>query len=428
MSRLCIIGGTIVDPAADVEYASDLYVADGMILAHGEAPEGFIAERNIDARGLLVTPGLVDLSARLREPGNSSKGGIIAEARAAAAGGITTLLQPPDTQPVTDTPSVVELIHRRCSEAGAARVLPLGALTKELHGEQLSEMAALRDAGCPALADGGLPLSNTLVLQRALDYAATFAIPVMLTPQDPYLVSAGPVHDGIVAARRGLSGQSSAAETAAIGRLIALIEECGVPIHIGRLSTARGGEMIATAQQQGLPITADTAIHQLFLTEHDCEGYNSSAHISPPARTTEDLQGLRQFVAQGVIGCLCSDHQPHDPDAKVGTYDASEPGISGLDTFLALTLRLVDEGVLTLGEALGRITAGPARAVGLTTGSLQPGRIADICIVDPKLNWRLTEESMISRGKNTPFRDWEFSGAATTTIVGADVVYHRHGR
>ena len=425
MSRLCITGGTIVDPDANLEQQSDLYIADGIILGRGEPPDGFSPEQTINAHGQLVAPGLVDLAARLREPGSSSKGGILSESGAAAAGGITTLLQPPDTQPVTDTPSVVELIHSRCNEAAAARVLPVGALTKQLNGEHLSEMAALRDAGCPALADGGKPLSNTLVLQRALDYAATFAIPVMLTPQDPYLANAGIAHAGIIANRRGLAGQSTATETVAIGRLIAMAEECGIAMHIGRLSSARGGEMIAAAQQKGLPITADTAIHQLYLTEHDCDGYNSLAHISPPARTVEDRTVLRQLVSQGAISCLCSDHQPHDPDAKSSTYDACEPGISGLDTFLALTLRLVDEGVLTLNQAIDRITYGPAQALGLTAGILRSGAPADIAIIDPQATWQVDPETMLSRGKNSPFQGWNLSGSITTTIVGGRVVYQR---
>ncbi|MCG5547410.1 dihydroorotase [Halorhodospira halochloris] len=425
MSRLRITGGTIVDPAANLEQPSDLYVADGIVLAHGEAPDGFSADQVIDATGKLVAPGLVDIAARLREPGSTSKGGIISESQAAAAGGITTLLQPPDTQPITDTPSVVELIHSRCNEAAATRILPVGALTKGLKGEQLSEMAALRDAGCPALADGGRPLHNTLVLQRALDYAATFAIPVMLTPEDPYLAAGGATHEGAIANRLGLAGQSTATETAALGRLIAIAEERGVAIHVGRLSSARGAEMVAAAQQRGLPITADTAIHQLYLTEHDCAGYNSLAHTCPPARTTGDREVLRQLVSTGVIGCLCSDHQPHDPDAKAGTFDACEPGISSLDTFLALTLRLVDEGLLTLKQAFERITSGPAKALGLNVGSLQMGSPADICIIDPKLAWQIKPETMHSRGKNTPFANWELTGAATTTIVDGRVVYRR---
>ncbi|MBK1735269.1 dihydroorotase [Halorhodospira abdelmalekii] len=425
MSRVHIRGGTIIDPstAGHGTIEADLYIAAGRIVGIGSPPADFTPDRTIAADGQLVVPGLIDLAARLREPGSVRKGGIVPEARAAAAAGITTLLQPPDTQPVTDTPAVVELIHNRSLEAGGARVHPLGALTRALAGEHLTEMAALRDAGCPGLSDGGQPIRNTLVLSRALDYAATFDIPIVLTPQDPDLAAAGLVHDGAVATRCGLPGQPVATETAAVGRLLALAEERGVAIHIGRLSSARAAQMIAEAQRAGLRVSADTAVHYLHLTEEDCSGYNTTAHVCPPLRSAEDRAGLRHYVASGAIGALCSDHQPHDPDAKACPFAASEPGISGLDTLLALTLRLVDEGVLDLRQAIARLTCGPATALRLNAGTLQIGAVADVTLIDPRQRWHVSPETLHSRGHNTPFLGWELTGIATTTLVAGEVVY-----
>ncbi len=423
MSRIHIRGGHVVDPACGLNEPRDVYVGDGRILAIGEAPASFVADETLAAEGQIVAPGLVDGAARLREPGASRKGGIVPEARAAATGGITTLVYPPDTRPVMDTPSVVELVHSRCQAAGAARVQPLGALTRELEGAYLAEMAALRDAGCVAVSDGGHPVADTLILRRAIDYAATFALPVMLTPEDPTLAEGGRVHEGETATRLGLPGQPSATETAAVGRILALVEESGTPVHLGRLSTARAAEMVAAAQRAQLPVTADVAIHQLFLTEHDCDAYNTEALVRPPLRTAADRDGLRRAVAEGTISAICSDHQPHDPDAKACPFADSETGLSGVDTFLALALRLVDEGLLSLPEAIHRVSLGPARALGLSAGTLRPGSAADVAIIDPRAAWRVTPESLRSRGRNTPFIGWDLAGRATATLVGGRVAH-----
>lgn len=423
MSRIHIRGGHLIDPAHRRNGPGDVFVAEGRILALDTPPAEFTSDETIDASGQIVAPGLVDAAVRLREPGATRKGGIVPEARAAAAAGITTLLQQPDTTPIIDTPSVVELIHSRAAAADAARVRPIGALTHGLGGEYLAEMAALRDAGCPAVGDGGRPVANSLVLRRALDYAATFSLPVVITPEDVALAESGRVHEGEVATRLGLPGQPAATETTALARLLALVEELGTPAHIARLSTARGAEMVAQAQDRGLPITADVAIHQLFFTEHDCAAYNTAAHVRPPLRTQADRDALRQAVAEGVIGTICSDHQPHDPDAKACPFADSEPGLSGVDTLLPLVLRLVDEGLLELGEAIHRVTHGPAQAFGLAAGTLTPGATADITIIDPRTVWRVTPESLRSRGRNSLFIGWELTGSANTTLVGGRTVH-----
>lgn len=423
MSSIVIADGRVIDPANGIDERLDLFIVDGVIQGVGTAPVGFRAEETIDAAGHIVCPGLVDLAARVREPGQAHKATIATEARAAAAGGITSLCCPPDTSPVIDSPSVVELVRRRAIEAGAAKIVPLGALTKDLAGEQLSEMAALRAAGCPAMSDGGRPIRNTLVLRRAMEYASTFELPVLLTPTDPWLSEGGLMHEGEVATRLGLPGIPAAAETAALGRDLALVQQTGAQTHFGRLSTAAGAAMIARAQQQGYRVSADVAALQLFLTEMDLWGFNSAAQVDPPVRTQSDREALRRAVADGTIAAICSDHQPHEPDAKEGPLGACEPGASGLDTLLALVLRLVDEELLPLSAALARVTCNPARILGLNAGTLSVGAPADICIFDPAAIWRVEPARLHSRGKNSPFLGWEFTGRVVRTLVDGRTVY-----
>lgn len=425
MNAWSIIGARVVDPASGRDEPLDLHIADGRILALGPPPPDFQPEYRLDATGLVACPGLIDLAARTREPGQTRKASIASEARAAAAGGITTLICPPDTQPVTDTPSVVELIRNRSEAAGGARVLPLGALTRNLDGEQLSEMVALNEAGCPGMSDGGRPVADSLVLRRALEYAATFNLPVHLTPSEPVLAQ-GLAHEGQLATRMGLPGIPVAAETAGLGRMLALAEEIGARVHFGRLSSRRGLEQILAAQRNGQPVTADAAIHQLFLTEMDIYGYQSLAHVQPPLRTTGDRDALRRALAAGELPVLCSDHQPHDPDAKSGPFAESEPGISGLDSLLALVLRLADELNLPLTRALAPVTSGPARVLDLPGGRLAEGVPADICLFDPDEVWWFRPERMHSQGENSPFTGWEFTGRTRYTIVDGHRVYDAH--
>jgi dihydroorotase len=425
MKGLVIEGGRLIDPGNGFNAEADLFIADGRIAAIGTAPAGFSAEARLDARGQIVCPGLIDLAVRPREPGQTQKATIASETEAAAAGGITTLCCLPDTKPVIDTASVVELIRRRAEHADKARVLPLGALTRGLEGELLSEMAALQDAGCPAMHDGGRPVANSRVLRRAMEYAATYELPVFLTPKDLALSEGGLMHEGPVATRMGLPGSPVAAETAGLARDLALVEQTGTRTHFGRLSSARGVEQIARAQRDGLPVSADVAIHQLFLTEMDVWDFNSACRVDPPFRSDGDRHALRAGVATGVIAAICSDHQPHDLDAKAGPFAATEPGISGLDSLLALVLRLVDEGLLPLADALARVTCNPARILGIEAGTLGVGKVADLCVFDPHAVWWYRAEAMVSRGKNSPFLGWEFTGRAMHTLVGGRVVFSR---
>jgi dihydroorotase len=420
---ISIINGRLIDPANRLDEKTDIHISQGKILAIGERPSGFEAEFIIDAADKVVCPGLVDLSARLREPGQEYKATIASETRAAARGGITTLICPPDTDPVIDTPAVTELVRRKAKQSGYARVLTIAAITQKLAGQELSEMATLQQAGCVAVSNAGRPLGNTLIERRALEYAATFGIKVFIKPEDPHLRNKGCVHEGIVASRLGLPGFPEAAETVAVARDIALAEATGAHIHFQTISTAKGIKKINRACHDGINLSIDVAAHQLHLTEMDVDDFVTDCHLDPPLRTLSDREALRQAVAAGHIQAICSDHQPHEPDAKDHPFPESEPGISALETLLPLTLRLVEEKVMDLPTALERITLGPARIAGLPYGRLDPGRSADICIFDPQAHWVLSADNMLSQGKNTPFLNWEFTGQVTHTLFEGRITY-----
>lgn len=418
-----IINGRLIDPANGIDDQTNIFIADGCILAIGEKPPGFEAEHTIDATDQIVCPGFIDLNARLREPGQEHKATIASETAAAAKSGITTLCCPPDTDPVIDTPAVVELIRRRAKQSGKAMVLPIGAMTQELEGSTISEMAALKEAGCVAVSNGYAPLKNTLVERRALEYATTYGLIVFLRPEDRHLADGGCVHEGPVANRLGLPGIPSAAECVAVARDLALAENTGAHIHFRGISTAKAIHMITQAQNQGLPVSVDVSAHQLHLTEQDIDPFNSQCHVIPPLRTYEDREALRKAVASGAISTICSDHQPHEADAKLAPFPSTEPGISALETLLPLTLKLVEDGLLPLTDAIARITSGPAETLGIAAGRLGVGEQADIAIFDPEAHWKLTSDSLISEGKNTPFLNWHFSGKVTHTLFEGRIVY-----
>lgn len=415
--------GRVVDPAAELDEQVDLFVAEGKVAGLAQAPEGFLADLVIDATGLIVCPGLVDLSARLREPGQEHKATIASESRAAVRGGITTLCCPPDTDPVVDTPAVVELIRSRAEQEGMARVVSLGAMTQGLDGSQLSEMGALRRAGCVAVSNGWRPITDTHVMRRAMEYAATHGLTVFLSPRDPWLSQRGCIHEGVVSVRLGLPGIPESAETTVLARDLMLVEETGVRAHVCQLSTARGVDLVRAARARGLPITADVSAHHLHLCEMDVLGFDPQCHVMPPLRSAKDRDGLRSGIADGALSAICSDHQPHEPEAKCAPFCATAPGVSGLETLLALTVRLVDEGLLSLSEALSRVTCLPAQVLGIPAGSLLPGRAADICIFDPQAHWQVSVDQLASAGHNNPFDGWELSACVTHTLVGGRLVH-----
>jgi len=421
--KLAILNGHVIDPANQIDQVENVYIESGRILDSNAVAEGFQADQEIDASGLLVCPGLVDLSARLREPGQEHKATIASETRAAASQGITTLCCPPDTQPIIDTPAVARLIRQRAEQAGFAHVIPLAALTQALENKQLSEMAALKAAGCPAVCNI-TPITNTAILRNAMLYAATQDMTVILPPVDHWLSHEGSAHEGAVATRLGLPGIPEAAETAAVARDLALAEQTGARIHFARLSTAQAVRMVARARYDGIKVSADVAISSLFFTEMDVDGYDSTYHTSPPLRTQSDRSGLREGVAKGVISVICSDHQPHEADAKLAPFSATETGMSSLELLLPLTLRLVEEGVLSRSDAIARLTSGPAEALGLDSGTLSPGQQADLCLIDPQAVWTFRHDQMLSRGQNAPCHDWEFKGRVCLTLLAGKPVYN----
>lgn len=420
--KMRIHGGRVIDPANNIDAHKDVYIANGRIVAVGDAPDGFRPDVELDISGQILCPGLVDLGARLREPGQEHKATIASETAAAAASGITTLTCPPDTHPIIETPADVELIRHRSEQAGHARVLTLGALTKSLQGELLSEMAALKEAGCVGLSNAHNPIPNTLVMRRAMEYAATYDITVFLHAQDVWLRAGGCAHEGAVSARMGLPGIPEAAESVAVARDLELIEHTGVRAHFCRLSTDRALNMIAEAREAGLPVTADVAAHQLHLTEIDVADFNSNTHVIPPLRTERDRDALRGGLLDGSIKAICSDHQPHEDDAKLAPFPETEPGVSGLETMLPLSLRLADQGIPMM-TIIASLTSHPARILGIETGHLSPGAPADICIFDPERWWKVTRESLVSRGHNTPFLDWELKGRVTHTFLEGKQVF-----
>ncbi len=424
-----IRGGRLIDPANDVDAISDLYIDDdGFVAGVGKAPEGFQADTVIDAEGYVVCPGLVDLRARLREPGLEYKATIESEIRAAVTAGITTLVCPPDTNPVIDTPAMAHMIQQRAWRFGLSFIHPLGALTRGLEGQLLSDMESLDEAGCVGFTNAHEAIRDTLVLRRAMEYAASFNLTVFLHPEDPWLQGAGCVHEGEIGTRLGLPGIPEAAETVALARDLALIEQTGVRAHFCQLSSGRAVAMVADAKARGLPVTADVTAHHLHLTEHDIGFFDSMCHVIPPLRSLRDRDALRRAVVDGTLDVICSDHQPHEPDAKLAPFSESEPGISGLETLLPLALQLVDEDVLDLAGAIAAVTANPADVIGVDSGHLGVGTNADVCIFDPQRRWILKRETMISRGHNSPFIGRELRGQVTHTLVGGQLVFEREPR
>jgi dihydroorotase len=417
-----IKNGRVVDPANGIDKVQNLYIESGKIAALGEAPAGFSADLQIDAGDQIVCPGIVDLCVRLREPGFEHKGNIDSESAAAARAGITTVCCPPDTNPIIDTPAVVEHIQERIHEVGKTKVALLGALTQQLDGKQLSEMYALKQAGCVGVTNVTRAVRSA-VMRRAMEYAASHDLTVFINPQDHALSAKGCAHEGKVSVRLGLPGIPETAETVAVARELQLITLTGVRAHFSHLSSARAVQMVARAQFEGLPVSVDVTTHHLFLTEMDIGYFNSNCHVQPPLRTQRDLQALRAGLQRGTVAAICSDHQPHDVDAKLAPFPSTEPGISAMETLLPLTLRLVEDELLSLPQAIDKITRQPAQILGIDRGTLSVGSDADICIFDPTLYWEVNDGTIISFGKNTPFKGWEMKGKVTYTLLNGNVVY-----
>lgn len=422
--RHIIKNGRVIDPSQNLDKVTNLYLSRGRILAIGdETPEGFTADQEIDATGKWVLPGLVDLQARLGEPGSQYAGSIASETKAAVAGGITSICCPPDTSPVNDSQAVTELIQRRARQAATAFVMPIGALTQGLAGERLSNTHSLIQAGCVALSQANQPVQNSLTLKNALDYTSTQNVTVMIRSEDQLLKNGGVAHSGPVSTRLGLPEIPAEAETVALARDLILVEEAGVKAHFSQLSCARSVELIAQAKKRGLDITCDVAIHQLMLSEMDLLTFNSLFNVTPPLRSMQDKQALINGVKTGVIDAIVSDHTPLEKDDKLLPFGESAPGISGLESLLPLLLKLVQEKQIDLMTAIRCVTQTPAEIINCPTGTLAEGSSADLSIVDPEAIWTLATEDMVSAGKNTPFVNWEFIGQVEETFFQGRPVY-----
>lgn len=419
---ISILGARVIDPHSGLDQVTDLHLDAGRIVAIGAAPAGFTPTRSIDAAGLVAAPGLVDLSVALREPGYSRKGSIASETRAAVAGGVTSLCCPPQTRPVLDTSAVAELILDRAREAGNSKVYPVGALTRGLEGEQLAELVALRDTGCVAFGNGLNEISNNRTLARALDYAATFDLSVVIHSQDRDLAHGGLAHEGAMASFLGLPGIPETAETVALARNLLLVEQTGVRAHFSQITSARGAQLIAQAQARGLPVTADVALYQLILTDEALRDFSSLYHVQPPLRTAADRDGLREAVKSGVIQAISSHHQPHERDAKLAPFGATEPGISSVELLLPLAMTLVEDGLFDLPTLLARLSSGPAQALRLPAGELKVGGAADLVLFDPQAS-TVVGEQWHSRGQNCPFVGHCLPGAVRYTLVDGRICH-----
>jgi dihydroorotase len=416
--RIHIRNGRIVDPATGKDAQGDLFIADGKIAEEFARPD-----RVIDAKGLVVAPGFVDLAARLREPGFEYKATLESELDAAAAGGVTRLACPPDTDPPLDEPGLVDMLRRRASALSRARVHPVGALTVKLAGEALTEMGQLTDAGCVAFSQGNRPMPDNQVLWRALQYAATFGYKVWLRAEDGALARGGVAHDGEMATRLGLPGIPSFAETIALGGLIELVRATGARVHLCRLSTASAVELVRRAKAEKLPLTCDVGIHHLHLSDMDLGYFDSHCRLEPPLRSQRDRDALSRGLADGVVDCLVSDHTPVDEDGKHLPFAEAEPGATGLELLLPLALKWGEAQKLPLAATLGRITTEPARILGVEAGRIALGAPADLAIFDPRAAFQVSPQNLKSQGKNTPFLGYELAGRVRYTLLAGSVVY-----
>lgn len=428
LPRLRIVGGRLLDPASKADRPMDLWIDDGSLVAitpPGECLAGFSPDQEIDAKGLVICPGLIDLCARLREPGFEYKATLESEMRAAIAGGVTRLVCPPDTDPSLDEPGLVEMLKHRARNLIQAHVHPLGALTVGLKGEQITEMAELSEAGCVGFSQGPIPIVNTQIFFRALQYASTFQYPVWFYPMDPWIGRSGVAHSGPVSGRLGLPGIPVANETIALQTVFELMRATGAQVHVCRLSSAAGVDLVRQAKREGLAITADVAIHHLHLIDVDLADFDGNYRVLPPFRSQRDRDALRAGVLDGTIDVICSDHAPVDDDAKQLPFGEAEPGVTALELLLPLTLKWARESKLPLIEAMRRLTVNPAAVLGRDAGHLSVGGQADICIFDPEDHWTVSASQLFSQGSNTPYLGLELQGRVQSVLVDGRCVFER---
>ena len=434
--NILIKNGRVIDPASAYDAVGDVAIAAGRIVGIGKAAADFAAERTIDATAKIVCPGLVDLCARLREPGYEHEGMLESELAAAVAGGITSLVCPPDTDPVLDEPGLVEMLKYRAEKLHQSRVFPLGALTQGLKGEALTEMAELTESGCIGFTQAEVPLANTQVLMRALQYASTYGYTTWLRPQELYL-GKGVAASGSLATRLGLSGVPVAAETIALHTIFELVRATGARVHLCRISSAAGVALLRAAKAEGLPVTADVSINSLHLTDADIGYFDSRARVTPVLRQQRDRDALQAALLDGTIDALVSDHNPVEADAKNLPFGEAEAGATGLELLLSLALKWGEQSQQPLVQTLSRITHSPAKVLGSALGTLSAsvgqlvvGGVADVCVFDPSTSWSITPEALRSQGKHTPFahemNGTEMTGRVTHTVVAGHIAFEKN--
>jgi dihydroorotase len=418
-----IKNGRLIDPLNNIDAKQDVYIVDKRIAAIGVAPQNFVAEQVIDASGLIVMPGLVDVAARLREPGYEYKATLESEMDAAMAGGVTSLSCPPDTDPPLDEPGLVEMLKHRARSLNQARVFPVGALTYGLKGAELTEMIELTEAGCKAFSQADAILTDTRVLMRAMQYAATFGYRVWLRPQDAFLAKEGVAHDGEVSTRLGLPAIPVIAETIALATMLQLARETGVKLHVCRISSAEGVDMVRIAKQQGLAVTCDVSMNHVHLSEMDIGFFDANCNLMPPLRSLRDKDALRAGLLDGTIDAICSNHSPVDEDAKQLPFAEAEAGATGMELLLPLVLKWAEQEGVSLLDALKRITINPAQLLGVKMGHLSTGAHADVCVFDPSVTWKIEPSALKSQGKNTPFNGHVMQGRVRHTIVEGHIAF-----
>jgi dihydroorotase len=422
-TRLVIAGGTVVDPVARTTAPADILI-DGDRIVAVDAPGSWSDVSNaIDATGLLVLPGLVDMHVHLREPGYEYKETVATGGASALAGGFTTVACMANTNPVNDSGAVTQYIIDRAKVANGARVYPIGAVSVGLKGERLAEIGEMHRAGIVAVSDDGMPVMDAALMRHALEYATMFGLPVIAHEQDSCLAAGGVMNEGVTALRLGLRGIPNAAEEVMVARDLALAELTGGHLHVAHVSTAGSVALIRAARARGVRVTTEVTPHHLVLNEEAVEEYDTNAKMVPPLRSRADVDAVRAGLADGTIDAIATDHAPHHHDEKDCEFDQAANGIVGLETALPLALGLVNEGVLDLPTLVARMTTGPAKILRLEAGTLAPGALADVTLVDPKRQWRVVARQLKSKSRNTPFEDWDMTGRATTVLVGGRVVY-----
>jgi len=412
-----------VDPAQGLEEVRDLLVEDGRIA--GLEPAGTIPAEGrqvIEARGLVVTPGLIDMHVHLREPGEEYKETIETGSAAAARGGFTAVACMPNTKPVNDTSAVTRFILDQAEKHGRARVYPVGAISQGSLGEILSEYGDLKETGCVAVSDDGRPVMNALLMRRALEYARTFDLLVISHAEDLNLRGDGVMHEGEVSVRLGLKGIPAAAEEIMIYRDIRLARLTGARLHIAHVSTAGSVAIIREAKMSEIGVTAETAPHYFSLTDDAVAGFDTNAKVNPPLRSEWDRQAILEGLADGTLDAIASDHAPHSVLEKDVEFAAAAFGLIGLETSLGLSLKLVHEGVLTLSQVIMKMSTSPARILGIPGGALAPGAPADITLIDPNKEWTVDAGQFASKSRNCPFQGWKLKGRAVGTILGGKII------